>query len=162
MTKSLLLCAVFALACTASASSNFLSLYEVTDIQEEMPVHMVGANSTNSTNMTSDQIYVNYITACSRGAIQGFQQGFYANNSFILSTQCLNNKTQTQMLKLYQNYMSGAILNLFQTFSTVYQLNFMMVNTCRTEKVFYDLTTFCLTNDCSLTKIIGSFTSKFF
>ena len=92
MTKSLLLCAVLALAVTAQASSNFLSLYEVQDDLAYAPIHLVAANATNATNMTSDQIYLNYVTACTRGALQGFQQGFYANSSFNLSSNCLNSK----------------------------------------------------------------------
>ena len=66
------------------------------------------------------------------------------------------------MLKLYQAYMSGAIINIFQTFSTVYQLNFMVQNNCNIEQIFYDLSSYCMTADCSMQHIISSLTTKFF
>ena len=66
------------------------------------------------------------------------------------------------MLSLYQAYMSGAIVNLLQTISTVYQLNFMLVNTCNADQISYDISTYCLTADCSSGKIIDSITKKFF
>ena len=85
MAKGCLLIAFLALAFTASASPNFLALYEIA----EEPI-IVMANSANTTNMTFDQIYLAYLTTVARGSLQGFTQGFYANTSFKVSNSCLS------------------------------------------------------------------------
>lgn len=40
----------------------------------------------SSINMTSDEIIMDYYAACARGALQGFEQGFYNNASFQISS----------------------------------------------------------------------------
>lgn len=116
----------------------------------------------NSTNATADQINMKYYAACARGALQGFEQSFYNNASFKIADQCLGTNQINQAYKLYQAYMSGAILNIFQTISTTYQLMFMLQQTCNTEQIFYDMSTWCMNADCSVQTIINNVVKKFF
>ena len=58
--------------------------------------------------------------------------------------------------------MSGAIINVFQTFSTYYQLNFMLQQTCNTEQIVYDMTTWCMTADCQAQTLLNNILARFF
>jgi hypothetical protein len=116
----------------------------------------------STTNTTQDQINMNYYAACARGALQGFEQSFYNNQTFTISTQCLGSNQINKAYELYEAYMTGAILNIFQTVSTAYQLNFMLQQTCNTEQIFYDMSTWCMNADCSVTTLINNIVKKFF
>lgn len=63
---------------------------------------------------------VKYWAAVARGSLQGFERGFYNKPSFVINELCLGKSACTQMENLYSAYITGAIINIFKTASSLY------------------------------------------
>ena len=48
----------------------------------------------------------------------------------------------------------GSFLNPFRTFSTLFQLNFMIDKSCDTDKIMYDLSNFCEHANCDVSQML--------
>ena len=75
---------------------------------------------------STDDDYVKKAFAVGRGSIQGLAKGYYMNPTFEINEKCMADEAAVKGKELYEAFMSGEFLNLFKTFSHVYQLNYMI------------------------------------
>ena len=108
------------------------------------------------------EMKIKYYFAAIRGSIQGFMRGFYNNADFIISGQCLDKNAYNLFDRLYMSWITGSFINPFQTFSIVYQLNFMIDKSCNTDQIIYDLSTFCTHANCDFTVVLANAQAKVF
>lgn len=55
-----------------------------------------------SDDVDPNEVYVDYVMACSRGLLQGFTQGFYNTPKFTLSKNCMDATFDSDISILYE------------------------------------------------------------
>lgn len=81
--------------------------------------HYLGADSSNM-----DEAHIKYYMAGARGALNGFYNGFYANDSESIASDCLGQTTYTHLSTFFSLIQSGKINDLFKSFGQLYQTSY--------------------------------------
>jgi len=83
-----------------------------------------------------------------RAVFQGFNQGFYENDSFQLNDQCLGEPTVRSILTLDQVIQNADFLKLLDVLTSTYTIVSSTDRFCETESIAYDVSAFCYTHSC--------------
>ena len=95
-----------------------------------------------------------------RGAIQGFHQGFYRNPSYLIPEKCLP-KQATLQLYYIQKYVKEFNLNEFITvFGLMYSIYYNVDFECEVEKYLYDVSMFCFEHNCTFDNLMRNWMNK--
>ena len=107
-----------------------------------------------------DELILSYNFACTKGFFQGFTRGFYNRPEYHIPDSCLGTGARKLVEKLWSAWESGEFLNIFYSFSQYYQLQYIFKEYCDVDEIFFDLSTFCLENTCSPSKIMQGLPAK--
>ena len=100
-------------------------------------------NSTNSNitipTKTLNATVVAYYFSAIAGALQGFEQGLYANKNIAIPTSCLDQATLNTFLSLYKVTSAKTAFKLPTEASLIFQLAYLLNTNCLTNELTNDL-----------------------
>ena len=109
-----------------------------------------------------DQAQLKYYFSCGKGFLDGYTKGLYSNNSEGVAKTCMDVDSTNQVISIVNSLQGGDILDIFKHFSVVYQLAYIFDKKCRLQELNFELTTWCVRQECSLTSLGSNFTKNIF
>ena len=117
-------------------------------------------NNHTANQWTREQI-LNWYVAGSRGLWVGFVKGLYNVQTVNISDHCLSIDTTSRIYRIIDAFTTFKVIDMFH--GIIDSANIINnINECEFEKIEYDLTQHCETNDCSGQKIFSNLTVKVF
>jgi hypothetical protein len=98
----------------------------------------------------------------SRGFLEGYTQGFYNDNRYTLSDECLGEDTIQLVKRIAMSVSDYSNENLFQIAIATLKLRDELYDECEVERYLQEPTAFCFTHECdSLTLIANMSVNKY-
>ncbi|CDW90959.1 UNKNOWN [Stylonychia lemnae] len=112
-------------------------------------------NGINSTEMT-------FYLAQIRSFIQGFQQGLYNNNSFKLSSACLQSSFVNPAIQVEDAFSAGNTFKILAVMSPMIQIAYNLQKSCNLNELIWMLLSVCEKGSCNSSTVVSNATKNLF